>query len=169
MNNSLEISSKRANRITDAKTLNVPFIDFWNEYDKKVDKPRAEKAWKRLTNKERTAIMLYIPGYKQSVPDKMFRKNPITFLSNKSWENEIICKPSVKSVYGELLNDPRWQRKRLEIFQRDDFSCQLCGDTQTELHVHHKKYVAGRNPWEYDEKELITLCIHCHKKVSDVR
>jgi hypothetical protein len=150
------------------KALNVPFEDFWREYDKKVDKPRAEKAWSRLTNKERVAVMLYIPRYKQFVPDKTYRKNPFTFFHNRSWENELIGKPAVKPVYGDLLNDPRWQRKRLEVMQRDDFSCQLCSDTQTELQVHHKKYVSGRQPWEYDAKELITLCVHCHEKVSNV-
>lgn len=148
------------------KALNIPFDAFWNLYDKKVDKDRCEKAWRRLSNKERIAIMEYVPKYILSQPDKTYRKNPITFFNNKSWENEIVGKPIVKPVYGDLLNDPKWQRKRLEIMQRDDFTCQLCSDTETELQVHHKKYIAGLKPWEYEDKYLITLCINCHKKVS---
>jgi hypothetical protein len=148
------------------KALNIPFDAFWNLYDKKADRKRSEKAWGKLTNKERVAVMEYIPRYIQARPDKLYRKNPITFLNNRSWEDEIIGKPTSKPAYGDLLNDPRWQRKRLEVFQRDNFSCQLCGDTETELQVHHKKYINGRQPWDYEPTELITLCVHCHKKIS---
>lgn len=30
------------------------------------------------------------------------------------------------------------------------------------LHVHHKYYIRGRKPWEYDDDALITLCNWCH-------
>ncbi len=29
-----------------------------------------------------------------------------------------------KQQYASKLKDPRWQKKRLEILQRDDFACQ---------------------------------------------
>lgn len=148
------------------KALNIPFDAFWNLYDKKADRKRSEKAWGKLTNKERVAVMEYVPRYVQARPDKTYRKNPFAFLNNSLWEDEIVEKPLPKPSYGELLNDPRWQRKRLEVFQRDSFSCQLCGDTETELQVHHKKYINGRLPWDYEPTELITLCVHCHKKIS---
>lgn len=65
--------------------------------------------------------------------------------------------------YSENLKDPRWQKKRLEIMQRDNFTCQCCGDESTELHVHHKRYSSQLMVWEYDESELTTICKHCHK------
>jgi 5-methylcytosine-specific restriction endonuclease McrA len=65
--------------------------------------------------------------------------------------------------YIELLRDPRWQKKRLEIMQRDNFTCQLCGDTESPLNVHHKYYMYDKTPWEYPSNLLITLCEHCHK------
>lgn len=30
------------------------------------------------------------------------------------------------------------------------------------LHVHHKKYILGRLPWEYNDNDLTTLCNWCH-------
>ena len=66
--------------------------------------------------------------------------------------------------YSELLKDPRWQKKRLEIMQRDNFACALCLDTKSTLHVHHKKYIKGNMPWAYEDKYLITLCDKCHQK-----
>src|SRR5688572_16118982 len=65
--------------------------------------------------------------------------------------------------YSDLLKDPRWQKKRLEILGRDNFTCQSCGSTTKTLHVHHHYYINGRMPWEYNETLLITLCYDCHE------
>lgn len=66
------------------------------------------------------------------------------------------------SAYFEKLNDPRWQKKRLKIMERDDFTCQKCGDTKTKLAVHHEYYITGRDPWMYPDSALTTLCDPCH-------
>ena len=39
--------------------------------------------------------------------------------------------------YKKLLKDPRWQKKRLKVLERAGWACEECGDTKTELHVHH--------------------------------
>lgn len=67
------------------------------------------------------------------------------------------------SKYAEKLRDPRWQRMRLKVMERDGFACQGCGDTRTTLNVHHKQYVRGCDPWEYPTSALETLCENCHK------
>jgi hypothetical protein len=72
-----------------------------------------------------------------------------------------------KEEYHQLLKDGRWQRRRLEIMQRDDFKCRECGTTN-DLNVHHIRYIAGRKPWEYDDGDLITLCGDCHKKTHEL-
>lgn len=66
--------------------------------------------------------------------------------------------------YSKLLRDPRWQRKRLEIFNRDEWTCKECGNDTRELQVHHKEYINGLMPWEYEDELLVTLCVSCHKK-----
>lgn len=68
-----------------------------------------------------------------------------------------------KMTYREQLLHPNWQRKRLEILQRDDFACQLCCDKESTLNVHHKQYAKGRMAWEYPADELVTLCEECHE------
>lgn len=67
------------------------------------------------------------------------------------------------SSYSELLKDPRWQRKRLEILNRADFKCEECMDGTSTLHVHHKIYRKGAKPWEYEHTELAALCEGCHE------
>lgn len=70
----------------------------------------------------------------------------------------------IKSTYSNKLKNPLWQRKRLEVFQFDDFTCRNCGDTETELQVHHIDYLPGLQPWEYPLSMLMTLCSNCHAK-----
>jgi len=73
-----------------------------------------------------------------------------------------------KEEYAEKLTHPKWQRRRLEIFNRDDFTCQKCGDKETTLHVHHLIYF-DCNPWDYNDGELITLCAHCHGLIENLK
>lgn len=68
-----------------------------------------------------------------------------------------------KKTYWEKLRDPRWQEKRLKILQRANFTCELCGDKSSTLHVHHGYYEKGLDPWEYEEKTLHCLCETCHE------
>lgn len=71
------------------------------------------------------------------------------------------------STYSEKLKDPRWQRRRLDILNRDNFTCKVCESTDNQLHVHHAYYVSGREPWEYPDWSLQTICAGCHKGKHD--
>lgn len=72
-----------------------------------------------------------------------------------------------QTTYAQKLRDPRWQKKRLEIMERDEFTCQICGCKDKTLNVHHRHYSRGREPWEYDGNALVTLCEPCHDLVHD--
>ena len=65
--------------------------------------------------------------------------------------------------YWELLKDPRWQRKRLEVMERADFRCEDCHKKDKTLTVHHTYYEFGLDPWDYPTKHLRCLCEDCHK------
>ncbi len=75
-------------------------------------------------------------------------------------------------TYSDKLKDARWQKKRLEILSRDEFMCRACFDTAESaemhgetltLHVHHTYYEKGREPWDYPNDSLISLCEQCHE------
>lgn len=68
--------------------------------------------------------------------------------------------------YAEKRLDPLWQKKRLSILTRDMFACQLCGDTTTELHVHHFCYAKSGLPWDVTDDCLITYCKCCHSLIE---
>ena len=70
------------------------------------------------------------------------------------------------STYSMKLKDPRWQKRRLEVFNRDDWTCQECGSKTKTLNVHHKSYIYGLEPWEYEDDYLVTVCEVCHSMLS---
>tara|TARA_R110002126_G_scaffold191339_1_gene339443 strand:- start:721 stop:1209 length:489 start_codon:yes stop_codon:yes gene_type:complete len=70
-------------------------------------------------------------------------------------------------TYYEKLQDPQWQKTRLKVLERDNFTCICCGETTKQLHVHHCYYVSRRNPWEYHLNTMVTLCFDCHKSVDE--
>lgn len=57
-------------------------------------------------------------------------------------------------------SDPRWQKLRLQVMDRDAWMCVACGDTKATLHVHHKRYCGYI--WESPAEDLQTLCNACH-------
>lgn len=69
-----------------------------------------------------------------------------------------------RSSYSEKLRDPRWQRKRLEALDLAEWTCEVCADSSSTLHVHHRQYIKGREPWEYDPNQLSVLCEMCHEE-----
>ena len=69
-------------------------------------------------------------------------------------------------TYSEKLKDPRWQKRRLEIMNRDKFRCCLCYDGIKTLHVHHKYYTHDTEPWDYPDDVFQTLCEDCHTAVE---
>lgn len=73
-----------------------------------------------------------------------------------------------KVNYGAKLFDPRWLRKRKAILKRDGHMCVVCKTSDLKLQVHHKQYHFIKrlqkhvDPWDYDDRYLVTLCERCH-------
>lgn len=82
----------------EASAINVEFDKFWNLYDKKRgDKAKVKAKFSKLSKADREKIFETLPAYVKNTPDKTYRKDPQTYLNNRSWEDEIIPK-------GNLFN-----------------------------------------------------------------
>ena len=68
------------------------------------------------------------------------------------------------SDYFEKLKDPRWQKKRLEMFEKFNWTCQKCGSTGQTLNLHHKFYFSWLEPWGYEDCYFMVLCDSCHEE-----
>lgn len=57
-----------------------------------------------------------------------------------------------------------WYEFRKQVIKLDGNKCTHCGRSSEEvvLQVHHKKYISGKKPWEYEMEDCITLCQGCH-------
>jgi hypothetical protein len=69
-----------------------------------------------------------------------------------------------QAEYAELLKKPQWQKRRLQMLEAAGWKCVECGAEEHQLHVHHKRYIAGAKPWEYADEDLAVLCDGCHDK-----
>lgn len=65
----------------------------------------------------------------------------------------------------EQRNHPKWQRKRLEVLAAKGWRCEICGDEDSTLHVHHTFYTPGTLYWEYETEDYKCLCSECHKLI----
>ena len=66
-------------------------------------------------------------------------------------------------TFKQQYDHPLWQKKRLEIFQRDNWKCLHCGSANKQLQVHHLSYVWNKKVWDYDNSNFETLCCDCHE------
>ena len=108
MTSHMENENEDINRnINKVKIIDTQFEEFWDLYDYKKSRDKAEKAWKTLNKEEKALALQHAPVYAQSTPDKQFRKHPTTYLNNKSFNDEIIERTiSTKLSYAEL----EWER-----------------------------------------------------------
>lgn len=73
------------------------------------------------------------------------------------------------TTYSEKLKDPRWQKMRLKILERDEWACRNCENKEDTLHVHHTYYESGVDPWDYPHGSLVTYCEECHEEERTLR
>ena len=65
------------------------FEKFWDAYGKKVDRVKCEKAWNKLSKDEIEKINTTVELYVKSKSDIQFRKNPLSYLNGKCFNDEL--------------------------------------------------------------------------------
>lgn len=93
-----------------------PFETFWNAYNKMRNRGGCEFIWQRLSDTDKANIMQHVTKYIASTPNKKYRKDPITYLKNRSWEDEIIIDTTPQN-YG---NNNKQYNNRLAQQQRNN-------------------------------------------------
>ena len=102
LNSKVKYSKEKKSKVYNKKALDS-FDKFWKLYNKKVSKNNCLKKFNLLSAKDQTDILIALPDYIKSTPDRNFRKNPLTYLNQESWKDEIIKKGS-NFDYKSLLS-----------------------------------------------------------------
>lgn len=61
-------------------------------------------------------------------------------------------------------NTPEYVLFRKNVFDRDNYTCQNCGQVGGELNAHHIKTFKHHPELRTETSNGITLCVSCHKK-----
>lgn len=77
------------------------FSIFWDKYGKKQDSKKCLEKWMKLTDTEMNAALDKVDAYVLSTPDVQFRKNPLTWLNGKCWNDEIIQPKQLQSKFEQ--------------------------------------------------------------------
>lgn len=84
---SVNVSVNEIKEKTIPLSLESDFSKFWSLYNKKVDSKKCKDKFIKLSKSDIEKIIEVLPSYIYSTPDIQFRKNPLTWLNGKCWED----------------------------------------------------------------------------------
>ena len=67
---------------------------------------------------------------------------------------------------GTIYREPRYKRWRKKVYERDNFTCRICGRSDVYLNAHHIKTKYKNTKLIFTVSNGITLCVADHKKVT---
>lgn len=92
-----------------------PFERFWNLYNFKHDKQPAEKAWNKLNNKDRAAVIESIPKYLAFLEHQRatgFNQNQAyaaSYLNKRRWEDDYSITDTTPQNYGNKRTKTQYE------------------------------------------------------------
>ena len=73
-------------------------------------------------------------------------------------------KGGITPINTAIRNSKEYADWRKAVFERDDYTCQMCGDRGGEIHADHIKPFAYYPELRLDLSNGRTLCVPCHKE-----
>jgi endogenous inhibitor of DNA gyrase (YacG/DUF329 family) len=70
------------------------------------------------------------------------------------------------NLYGVIKKSPEWKEWREGVYERDNYTCQLCGVKGQTLNPHHIKPVVEFPEETFNPDNGVTVCVHCHKRAE---
>lgn len=111
-----ETTTETTNNTSATKVTQERFDQWWNLYDKKLDKKKAFSLFKSALKKhDFETIMNGTKAYKQTITNKQYQKYPKTFLSQESYMNDY---QEETSNFNKKENNAEdfLEKKRQEIY-----------------------------------------------------
>lgn len=106
-------------------------------------------------------------GKKHSIETKMKISKILREKSKKGRQSHSYKDGKLEQRRGQRFST-KYKRWRFDVFVRDIFTCQYCGDNKGgNLNAHHIKSFADFPELRFDINNGITLCEICHKKIHN--
>jgi predicted restriction endonuclease len=117
------------------------------------------EAVKSLPKKDRLPVLEAIISYALYgvVKNRLTKKQMLSFL---------LIKPDIDKERREALEGRRseeYKAWRKAVFERDNYTCQICESHGCKLNAHHIKSYAYHPQLRTDIENGVTLCVPCHK------
>ena len=115
--NNKENKKRDNNKLSSLKKDDIEFDEFYKLYPLKKGKPCAERAWKKLSEKDKKEAIEKLPAYiADCVTNKRSFKYPATYLNQRTWEDDFSVKQKV-GFYDPLETDNE-EKKRFKNWMR---------------------------------------------------
>jgi len=111
--------NENENRVRIEDNKKVWFDVFWDKYEKKQDSKKCLEKWMKLSDKEINAVLDKVEAYVKSTPDVTYRKNPLTWLNGKCWEDEIII-PNLNTKISNFEKAVKTDLHSMIIYDNDN-------------------------------------------------
>ena len=133
-------------------------VELLEEDEKHLKREKLERRIRRRRQEEYDSDVIN-GDVKASIKDR--------FLVLRRRMDDEAVERNVALPYKEFLDTCYWEIVRKYVLEQRRFRCELCGEGNRILHVHHKTYKNhGAEHLHLDD--LIVLCKTCHSKHHDV-
>lgn len=139
---------------------------YW--FGKKRSKETCEKISKAKKGRKLSA-----ETRKKMSKARMGEKNPFygkkhskETLEKISGENNCNWKGGVTPLYKKIRKSREYKEWRKAVFERDDYTCQECGDRGIEIQADHIKRFSDFPELRFELSNGRTLCIECHRETE---
>ena len=99
-------------------------------------------------------------GIPTSAKQKQIARKLWTGENNPNWKGGYTKYPH------EHTKSAMYKSWRKLVFERDNYTCQLCSKKGVFLHPHHKVSYTHYPDVRYNVNNGITLCVFCHKSIN---
>lgn len=148
-----------------------------------VEKIIAKNTGKKRTPEQKQRMSIAMTGKKKVVKhDKQFKKGQPSWIKGRKHSPEAIAKmKNNKNVHegaehwnwkGGISNPSKAERTKFRkkmqqlIFQRDNYTCQICEQHGGNLQVDHIKKWAEYPELRYEQDNCRTVCMACHYYIT---
>lgn len=86
----------------------------------------------------------------------------LCYFESISGSNSDFWKGGIASENSQIRNSTEYNQWRKLIFERDEYTCQICGQIGVKINAHHIENFSDNKDLRFDINNGITMCGDCH-------